>query len=86
MVETNITNPNLVSPPDAIRRFREECNEIADKLHKDPERLKEEMAALSILVYEAYVRGDNKFLITFNEKGLPDIKGYKQNFFQKQNP
>lgn len=78
MQETNPTEPNLVSPSDVINKFRKNCDGIAEKLGKSPESLKEEMVALSILIYEARTRGDDKFLVTFNDKGFPDIKGYKQ--------
>lgn len=70
------TEPNLVNTLDVIHRFRENCNDIAEKLHKSPEVLKEQMAALAILIYEAKTRGDNKFIIAFNEHDLPVIKGY----------
>ena len=78
MVEATKTGIiDLIKPSDVISRFKRNSQEMAEKLGKDPGMLKREMVAAIILIYEGKVNGETRFEVTFNEKDLPIIKGYK---------
>lgn len=68
----------MVDPGEKIKDFREKCCEMAKHLNKNPEDLKKLIAATGILVFEARVNGDTRVEITFDEQGLPTLKGYKE--------
>lgn len=69
---------DCVDPGDKIKDFKGKCSEMAKNLNTNPDDLKKLIAATGILVFEARANGDTRVEITFDEQGLPTLKGYKE--------
>jgi hypothetical protein len=69
---------NVVDAQNILKDFRRKRHELARSLNMKSDELCALAAATGILVFQARAGGNNIIEITFDEKGLPSLKGYNK--------